>query len=766
MEKPVPGSVLRSQFNPLTGAMEWTFAADSEGEDHETAQDVARSQYGDMLHDHERNVLYERAIDYAVTDVCRQFLSSPGTGDAGDEQSQQHVHVLDIGAGTGLLSMMAARRAKQEHADVLVQGTAVEAYAPMARIAEKCIKTNGFEKQISLIDRRSTDVSADSGAMPQRAQLLVTEVFDSELIGEGGLYTIFHAFENMLTPDAAVVPASALCYVQLISSEWLASCQSFSSLQAQWQSHTSSKLALPDGMASCRGPPCGYDLHVERLWDTDDITLMSDASLIQTFELDSMKDLEQYCKNPRPATSVMKVLPARKKTGPASSGSGSGSAVPCHGVVFWWDLLMHRGTDIVLSMAPSWHRQGTEKPQWREHWMPVVFLLPEPILAEEGDQLAVDFAHDEYSIWFDIRKIVNPSPEATVETALSVERPLCRCGAHTTWTRERCSDINDPAKMTAWSHVLREIPTTASVCLYLGSPSFLPLLCATLNPNMTVYAVNVSSSISNSRLMSGLIESNQLTERVHWINSPAAELKPSHIGNKTVDVLISEPFFSTSILPWHDLAFLFLKNSLSTLLSPECIVLPQRGSIMAAPVHFTDFWKMRAPVGTVCKFDLSEFDVYTETTPTIGKDGRVCYQDVESFGVWEFESYLLAPPQSVLTFDFCSPVTQQKSSGDVLFKTESGKPCNAVVFWMDFDLSDNNSISTGLQPVPAPSDDVEPVWVRGQRQGVVFLSNAKRLDESPPAANGCSDARPVFSETFSVSAELQAPSGQFTVTVT
>ena len=51
-----------------------------------------------------------------------------------------------------------------------------------------------------MIHKRSTEISVGSGHdMERRANLLVTEVFDTELIGEGGLETFRHAKECLLT---------------------------------------------------------------------------------------------------------------------------------------------------------------------------------------------------------------------------------------------------------------------------------------------------------------------------------------------------------------------------------------------------------------------------------------------------------------------------------------------------------------------------------------------------------------------------------------
>ena len=47
--------------------------------------------------------------------------------------------------------------------------------------------------------------------------MLVTEIFDALLIGEGALSAIRHAREHLLTPDARIVPAGGGVLGQLVT---------------------------------------------------------------------------------------------------------------------------------------------------------------------------------------------------------------------------------------------------------------------------------------------------------------------------------------------------------------------------------------------------------------------------------------------------------------------------------------------------------------------------------------------------------------------
>ena len=66
----------------------------------------------------------------------------------------------------------------------------------MVRIARQVITKNGFGDIISIVPKRSTEMS--EADMTCQANILVTEVFDTELIGEGALVTFAHAHKDLL----------------------------------------------------------------------------------------------------------------------------------------------------------------------------------------------------------------------------------------------------------------------------------------------------------------------------------------------------------------------------------------------------------------------------------------------------------------------------------------------------------------------------------------------------------------------------------------
>jgi protein arginine N-methyltransferase 7 len=97
--------------------------------------------------------------------------------------------------------------------------TACEAFKPMAEIAKKCLAANGMEDKVKIVEKRSTEIQIGCD-MSERANVLVTEVFDTELIGEGAILTFNHAIKHLLEPNCYVVPDHAYMYAQVVDSQF------------------------------------------------------------------------------------------------------------------------------------------------------------------------------------------------------------------------------------------------------------------------------------------------------------------------------------------------------------------------------------------------------------------------------------------------------------------------------------------------------------------------------------------------------------------
>jgi tetratricopeptide (TPR) repeat protein len=140
-----------------------------------------------MLNDRARNDAFERAIAKAARG--RRL-------------------VLDIGTGSGLLAMMAARAGAQ-------RVIACEAIAPLAQMAARIIARNGYADRIAVIAKRSTELTLGRD-LPEPADLLISEILDAGLLGEGVMRTFRHACAALIAADAAVIPAGATVWGVLV----------------------------------------------------------------------------------------------------------------------------------------------------------------------------------------------------------------------------------------------------------------------------------------------------------------------------------------------------------------------------------------------------------------------------------------------------------------------------------------------------------------------------------------------------------------------
>ena len=159
----------------------------------------------DMLNDTQRNIMFQRAVENCI----------------GKTNSQKNeLTVFDVGSGTGLLSLFAAR-AKTLSEKTFVKIYSCEMYLPIFLVGELVVRENRRVKKIPvtssihMFHKRSEDVDA---IRKNELDILISELLDSALLGEGWLLVLRNIFERELLRKNhfSIVPNSAKIYLQLL----------------------------------------------------------------------------------------------------------------------------------------------------------------------------------------------------------------------------------------------------------------------------------------------------------------------------------------------------------------------------------------------------------------------------------------------------------------------------------------------------------------------------------------------------------------------
>jgi predicted RNA methylase/Flp pilus assembly protein TadD len=284
-----------------------------------------------MMNDAERNEAYFASLRSAVTPRSRVF---------------------EIGTGSGLLAMMAAQLGA-------AQVTTCEAETIVADTARQVIAANGFDQKITVLTKKSTDVIVGSD-LPQPAEILVQEIFASNLLSENVLASIEDAKRRLLTPDCRMIPAAASIMIALIGGEEMRS-----------------NLLVEDVH--------GFDLRrfnaivprVRTVQRKDlDIEFLSDE--VEAFKFDFQRDSAWHPEE--------KILRLRVK----QDGR-------CLGILQW--IRLYFGEDAIFENHPRVRTAATG-------WPACAYLNVLPVGVTRGETVAVFATHDKTQPWFELRDVV------------------------------------------------------------------------------------------------------------------------------------------------------------------------------------------------------------------------------------------------------------------------------------------------------------------------------------------------------------------------
>jgi len=276
-----------------------------------------------MMNDEVRNNAYSDALKLAVRD-----------GDL----------VLDIGTGSGLLSLMAVTSG----AEMVIT---CETSKTIAEVATEIIERNGYKEKISVLNKKSTDLIIGED-LPQKADLIVSEVLSSEFVGEGVRTTVLDANRRLLKKGGRMIPQSGKIKIALIDNN------------PEIFSNTS--------VASVQG----YDL-----------SLFNSISQ-KKFNL-KLKDKPVLLSNPEDAFKINlcdmeEVLGQEKIIELQVNQDGL-----CVGLIQW--IWLHLFDEIEYENKPG---------ECDSHWYTPIYLFDKPVVAKKGDVFKIKAVLGEDYVWF------------------------------------------------------------------------------------------------------------------------------------------------------------------------------------------------------------------------------------------------------------------------------------------------------------------------------------------------------------------------------
>ena len=335
------------------GALAWR-----ESQEDEAAAHLARKKWiVAMLRDGARNEAYAAAIAGAAEAVAARF----GGGTV----------ALEIGAGTGLLTLMLCDQP-------LGHVVACEMEPAMCALARAHLDDHGVESEAcTLVNARSDEVS-----LPTPAVLVVSELVDHGLLGEGMLPSLRECFDSgTVAREAVCVPRAATVYAALVA------CPALAARRGP-RNGTGGVAWHRDG--GCVG---GLAAAPARLATLEGCARLTPWAPCATIGLEAAT-IPERGRHRAPAVAVV------------ADAAGAADAV-----VFYWSL------DLGFGATTSNDPDGP----YQDHWLQMAMPLPARVDVRAGDEVALTAIHDDEAVVFDVSIRGAPAADAAA---------LCSCGWH------------------------------------------------------------------------------------------------------------------------------------------------------------------------------------------------------------------------------------------------------------------------------------------------------------------------------------------------
>ncbi|GJN29946.1 hypothetical protein PR202_gb18214 [Eleusine coracana subsp. coracana] len=652
-----PNCAFQLRLNPLTGDSEWLVVDEAEGEGeapHPTPapsnhkQLLATTSYLDMLNDAARNHAYRRAIEATITDPAAR--------------------VLDIGAGTGLLSMMSARALATVGGEDVGNVSACESYLPMGKLMRRVLRANGMENKVKLFHKRSDELEVGV-ELDSPADILVSEILDSELLGEGLIPTLQHAHDMLLVKNPKTVPYRATTYGQLVESTFL------------WKMHDlhNNETNAVDGI---RLTPDGMERIISVKLQQHAMQCDALANEIRlpfkVFEFDFWKRPDSH-----------------HETKIKIKATADGCA---HAIISWWVLQLDSAGSVFYSTAPRWVRQPScEDPLESANGTPAV----------KDQNISLTASHNQTSISYQM----NINDEGCGRSLK---------GDYLTLLPEKIALYGDKDWRSAFISATRSALSARSsaTCLVADDSVFLALLVSSILPSSEVTAMFPGLRGKGANYLQAIADTNNLSmDQIKVIGKRASSITMDDLKHKKVDLLVGEPFYygSEGMLPWQNLRFWNERTLLEPLLSEDAFIMPVKGILRLCAMSLPDLWRSRCGLKDIEGFDHS---VVNDTLGACGDLPGEQQGPCLPYYLWQCGyTKKLSEVYSLMDFNFSKPI--HSCFGETKIEFACGGVCHGFAVWIDWVLDENKSIVVSTGPES-----------RYWKQGVQLLSKPVEVNPS------------------------------------
>lgn len=280
-----------------------------------------------MINDFERNDAYEAALKRAVTPDSL---------------------VLEIGTGSGIVAMMAARAGARKV-------VTCEVNPILARIARETVANNGYADRIDVVPKLSTRLSVgEGGDLPEKADVFVSELINIGMLAPRMLSVLQHARTHLVKPGGAIIPRASTVYAMLVETPELARINPVKTIGGFDMST--------------------FDVFRSPGYQQIDLGAETHTPLSAAF---TALDFDFTRNMPEEGTREIAVEITAEGT--------------CHGVAFWFDL--HMDEEVTYS---------SESRARTNHWKQAMTYLETPIRVRPGDRLTIVARYDNNQISFGV----------------------------------------------------------------------------------------------------------------------------------------------------------------------------------------------------------------------------------------------------------------------------------------------------------------------------------------------------------------------------